>query len=91
VTAKCVFAAAATQKHWTAGGLQSETDPGANQASACGMLVKLDGVKWVKVAPTDKLFDCSARYLVKGITTKALTAAKLDANRVATEYGTFTP
>jgi hypothetical protein len=56
------------------------------------MLLKLQGAKWVKVVPSgNQLFDCSDQYLVTGITTTALTAAKLNANRVATEFGTFTP
>jgi len=91
VTPKCVLDAAAQQKGWTAGGLHSPTDPGSNDAASCGLLLKLNGAAWEKVAPTDKVFDCNPAYLVKGISTSALTAAKLDANRVATEYGTFTP
>ena len=92
VTAKCVLDAAAAQKSWTGGGLHIPTDPGANTAPKCGMLLKLDGPNWVKVVPTgDQLFDCNDKYLVTGITTSAVTAAKLNSNRVATEFGTFTP
>jgi ABC-type branched-subunit amino acid transport system substrate-binding protein len=92
VTAKCVLAAAAGQKSWTGGGLHIPTDPGANTAPKCGMLLKLNGPDWVKVVPTgEQLFDCNDKYLVTGIKTSALVAAKLDSNRVATEFGTFTP
>jgi ABC-type branched-subunit amino acid transport system substrate-binding protein len=92
VTAKCVLDSAAKQTNWTGGGLHIPTDPGINQAASCGILLKLDGGKWVKVAPTGStIFDCSPKYLAKGITTSAVTAAKLNANRVATEFGTFTP
>jgi hypothetical protein len=92
VTAACVLDSAAKQQNWTGGGLHVPTDPGANQATKCGMLLKLDGAKWVKVEPTgNQLFDCKDEYLVTGITTSALAAAKLNANRIATEFGTFTP
>jgi len=92
VTAKCVLDAAAAQTNWTGGGLHIPTNPGANEAPKCGMLLKLHGRDWVKVVPSgSELFDCSDKYLIQGITTNALTAAKLNANRVATEFGTFTP
>jgi ABC-type branched-subunit amino acid transport system substrate-binding protein len=92
VTAKCVLDAAAAQKNWDGGGLHVPANPGANEAPKCGMLLKLDGAKWVKVVPTTgELFDCNDKYLVKGITTNALTLAKLNSDRVATQFGTFTP
>jgi ABC-type branched-subunit amino acid transport system substrate-binding protein len=92
VTAKCVLDSAAKQTNWTGGGLHIPTDPGANQAAQCGILLKLEGGKWVKVVPTGStLFDCNAKYLAKGITTSAVTAAKLNPDRVATQFGTFTP
>jgi len=92
VTAKCVLDAAAAEKSWTGGGLHIPADPGANEAAKCGMLLKLDGAKWVKVVPTtSELFDCNDKYLIKGITTNALNLAKLNSDRVATQFGTFTP
>jgi ABC-type branched-subunit amino acid transport system substrate-binding protein len=92
VTAKCVLDSAAKQQNWDGGGLHIPTDPGANQAPKCGMLLKLQGPAWVKVVPTgNQLFDCNDKYLITGITTTALTAAKLNSQRIATEFGTFTP
>ena len=92
VTPKCVLDYAAEQKGWTGGGLHVPTDPGSNSSPDCGLLLKLHGGDWVKVAPTGAtLFDCNANYVVKGITTTAVTAAKLNADRVATQFGTFTP
>jgi hypothetical protein len=92
VTAKCVLDSAAQQTDWTGGGLHVAADPGSNTATTCGMLLKLSGAKWVKVVPSgDTLFDCNDKYLVKGIRTTAVIAAKLNADRVATEFGTFTP
>jgi ABC-type branched-subunit amino acid transport system substrate-binding protein len=92
VTAKCVLDASAKQQDWTAGGLHIPTDPGANNGAKCGMLLKLQSDSWVKVAPTgSELFDCNDKYLVSGIATSATAAAKLNSDRVATEFGTFTP
>jgi ABC-type branched-subunit amino acid transport system substrate-binding protein len=92
VTAKCVLDNAAQQKNWTGGGLHIPTDPGGNSAARCGMLLKLDGANWVKVVPSDAtLFDCNDEYVDKGVKTSAVTAAKLNASGIATEFGTFTP
>jgi len=92
VTAKCVLDNAAQQTGWTGGGLHIPTDPGTNTAAKCGMLLKLSGPNWVKAVPSGAtLFDCNDNYVAKGITTAAVTAAKLNANHVATEFGTFTP
>jgi ABC-type branched-subunit amino acid transport system substrate-binding protein len=91
VTAKCVLDSAAQQKNWTGGGLHVPTDPGANTSVKCGMLLKVTGAKWVKVVPTGAaLFDCDDKYVTQ-VTTSALVAAKLNAHRIATEFGTFTP
>jgi hypothetical protein len=92
VTAKCVLDAAAAQKNWTGGGLHVPTNPADNTAPSCGMLMKLDGPKWVKVVPAgSELFDCDPKYSVKGIVTTATKAAKINAQGIATEFGTFTP
>ena len=91
MTAKCVLEEAGKQSGWTGGGLHTPTNPGKNEGPSCGMLVKLDGGKWSKVVPTDEVFDCNPDYLVKGVQTAGLAAAKLDANRVSTQFGTFTP
>ncbi len=92
VTAKCVLDDAATQKNWTGGGLHIPTNPGTNHAPDCGILLKLQGPKWVKVAPTgSELFDCNPKYLATGLVTSATKAAKINAQGIATAFGTFTP
>jgi ABC-type branched-subunit amino acid transport system substrate-binding protein len=92
VTAKCVLDAAAAEKAWTGGGLHLPTNPGENTAPNCGLLLKLTGPNWVKVAPTgSEIFDCNDKYVVKGVSTSAVAAAKINAQRIATEFGTFTP
>ncbi|MCU1468503.1 MAG: hypothetical protein JWM72_4431, partial [Actinomycetia bacterium] len=52
----------------------------------------LNGATWVKVAPgADTLFECSDKFVVKGLKTSAVAAAKINAQRIATAFGTFTP
>jgi ABC-type branched-subunit amino acid transport system substrate-binding protein len=91
VTAKCVLAEIDKLKDWTAGGMQTPTTPGVNATPACGILLKMTGAKYDRVAPTDKVFDCQDKYALKGLTTKALTEAKLGPDRVSTANGTFVP
>jgi hypothetical protein len=91
VTAKCVFAHIDTITDWTAGGLHAPGNPGANQTSDCGILLKLDGGTFTRVAPTTDTFDCQDKYVEKGLTTAAVTAALLDADRVSTLNGVFVP
>ena len=91
VTAKCVLDSIGKLTDWTAGGLHVPMDPGKNQAPNCGVLVKLTGGKYERVDPKDKTFDCDPKYRATGLKTKALDEAKLDSNRIATQFGTFTP
>ena len=92
VTAKCVLANAAQQTNWTGGGCTSRPIPARTRRRSAACCSSSQGADWVKVVPSgNTLFDCNDKYLVKGITTTAVTAAKLNANRVATEFGTFTP
>jgi ABC-type branched-subunit amino acid transport system substrate-binding protein len=90
VTAKCVFEQVDQIKDWSAGGLHAPGDPGANETSPCGILLNLAGATFERAVPIDG-FDCQDKYVVKGLTTDAVTAALLDANRVSTLNGTFTP
>ncbi len=90
VTAKCVFEQIDLIKDWSAGGLHAPGDPGANQTSPCGLLLKLDGATFKKVAPTTDGFDCQDKY-VTPVATPAVAAAKLGADRISTLNGTFTP
>jgi ABC-type branched-subunit amino acid transport system substrate-binding protein len=92
LTPKCVLDSAATESGWTGGGLHTEMNPGANDGPSCGMLIKPQGAVWIKTFPEgEELFDCDEKYLVRDITTPALDAAQLDANRVATQFGQFVP
>ena len=50
---------------WTGGGLNASGNPAKNIPPNCGLLMKLDGTKWVQAYPK-KLgtFDCSSKYVV---------------------------
>ena len=91
VTAKCVLAEIDKQKDWTAGGLHAPTTPTKNEVPGCGAVVKLTGAKYERVAPKDKTFECDPKFVGANLKTEYVTAAKLDANRVSTAFGTFTP
>ncbi len=87
LTSKCVLAEINKLKDWTAGGLHAPTTPGTNLPPACGMVMKLNGAKWERVTPTDKTFACDSKYVATNLKTSFLADAKLDANRVATQFG----
>ena len=92
VTAKCVLDSAAAQTEWTAGGLHVPSNPGGNEGTKCGMLLKLDAGEWTKVTPSgDEVFACDDSYLATGLQTAAVAAAAIGPDRIATQFGTFTP
>ncbi len=91
VTDTCVIREIAKLSDWTAGGLHVPMQPAKNEAASCGMLVKLTGATFERVAPIDKTFDCDPKFQATNLRTEYVVSAKLDANRVATQFGTFTP
>ena len=91
VTAKCVLTEIGKLKDWTAGGLHAPTTPAKNEVPNCGAVVKLTAGKYERVLPKDKTFDCDPKYAATNLKTEYVAAAKLDANRVATQFGTYTP
>jgi ABC-type branched-subunit amino acid transport system substrate-binding protein len=90
VTAKCVFDELAKIKDWTAGGLHAPTEPAQNLVPDCGVLLKLTGGAFTRVAPTDKTFECDPKYRIASLKTKYLDDAGVGADRKATKFGTFT-
>ena len=51
---------------WTAGGLQSAQDPGANIPGHCALVMKLTGTSYVQWAPAEEgQFACDEKWLVK--------------------------
>ena len=90
VTAHCVFEQVDQIKDWSAGGLHAPGDPGANETAACGILLKMSGGTFERVAPTGEGFDCQDKY-VTSVDTPAVAAALLGPDRISTLNGTFTP
>ncbi len=50
---------------WTAGGLSSVQDPGANQVNDCQLVMRLEAEEWVQWQPTEEgTFLCDPAYAV---------------------------
>lgn len=85
LTRQCVIDNLAKVHDWTAGGLQAQTDPGANVATQCGLLLKLDGTKFVQAYPQQAgQFDCNSAFAVK--LPQSVWFAGLNSDRVATKF-----
>lgn len=86
LTQQCVFDEIAKIQDWTSGGLHAPTDPGTNMPPDCGIVVKPEGTKWVRVDPTVRGdFDCDESY-VKPVTGPVVERAQLGPDRVSTKY-----
>jgi hypothetical protein len=85
LTRQCMVNKLSKITKWTGGGMHAPTDPGDNHGPDCGMLLRLQGTKYVQVYPTTiGKFDCSPSYTVK-LPASAVTV-KLNADRIATNY-----
>jgi ABC-type branched-subunit amino acid transport system substrate-binding protein len=83
LTSECVLTNLRKVTNYDAGGLQSPTNPGANQPGDCAMVVKLTGTKYEQVLPaTIGTQTCDPKYLVK-IAGPVVDRAQLDSNRVS--------
>jgi ABC-type branched-subunit amino acid transport system substrate-binding protein len=89
LTRQCVMANLTKVTEWTAGGLHAETNPGGNLGPECGMLVKLQGTKYVRFAPERvNTFDCSPGDNVEIPRTERVVAqAHLGPDRISTTFG----
>ena len=86
LTRQCMVNNLAKVHDWTGGGLNGESDPGANKPTDCGLLAKLDGTKWVQAYPTQVgQLDCNPSYVVP-VPESAWLGVKLNANRIATKF-----
>jgi ABC-type branched-subunit amino acid transport system substrate-binding protein len=84
LTSACVMDYLANVHSWTGGGMHAETDPGGNMPPQCGLVLKLDGTKYVQWYPEEKAtYDCSPDYVAK-VTGPVVDKVALDANRIAT-------
>jgi ABC-type branched-subunit amino acid transport system substrate-binding protein len=71
---------------WTGGGLHAETDPARNMPPSCGLVLKLDGTKFVQFAPKRAgELECSPDF-VKPVTGPLVDEAKLGPDRVSKQF-----
>jgi ABC-type branched-subunit amino acid transport system substrate-binding protein len=88
LTRDCVMQKLHAVTEWTGGGLHAPTNPGQNQVSECGNVLKMDGTTWTHWSPEGDMFACDPTYRAKVDPPLASTAQlQLDANRVARQYG----
>ncbi len=87
LTRQCMINHLAKVTTWTGGGLNASGNPAKNIPPNCGLLMKLDGTKWVQAYPK-KLgtFDCSSKYVVAN--TGSVIGTTLNAQGYATQYAT---
>jgi len=83
LTSACVMEKLSAIHSWTGGGLHAETDPPSNRPTDCGLVLKLDGTRFVRDYPEGEgTYDCSPDYVVK-VTGRVADQAHLDANRIS--------
>jgi len=89
LTSTCVLDELRQVHDWTGGGLHSTMDPGANVPGGCGMVLKVEGTKFVQWSPEERgEFECDPGFVVK--VDPPVTSAEslqLDANRVSQKNG----
>jgi hypothetical protein len=83
LTSACVMEKLSAVHSWTGGGLHAETDPGANLPTECGLVLTLDGTRFVRNFPEGAgTYDCSPDYVVK-ISGSVVEQGNLDGNRIS--------
>ena len=83
LTSQCVLDNIRKVTNWTGGGMHAETNPGSNKPPQCGLVLKLDGTKYVQWYPeTAGQYDCDPSYVTQ-VSGPVVDKANLDANRVA--------
>jgi hypothetical protein len=89
LTRQCMINHLAKVTSWTGGGLNASGNPSKNIPPNCGLLMKLDGTKWVQAYPK-KLgtFDCSSKYVVPN--SGSVIGTPLNSQGYATQYATST-
>jgi ABC-type branched-subunit amino acid transport system substrate-binding protein len=85
LTRQCMINHLSKVTNWTGGGLNASGNPAKNIPPNCGLLMKLDGTKWVQAYPK-KLgtFDCSPKYVIAN--TGSVIGTTLNAQGYATQY-----
>jgi ABC-type branched-subunit amino acid transport system substrate-binding protein len=87
LTRACTLTNLSETHSWTGHGMHAETDPGGNHPTACSILIKMQGTKYVRVAPAKAgTYECDPSWVAKVSGVPALAAAKLDANRISQQF-----
>jgi ABC-type branched-subunit amino acid transport system substrate-binding protein len=83
LTRECVLDQMAKVDSWTGGGLHPENDPAGNRQSGCGILMKLTGTRFERVAPTEvDTYTCDDSWLAPS-PPDVVASANLDSARIA--------
>jgi ABC-type branched-subunit amino acid transport system substrate-binding protein len=86
LTRDCVMSYLSKVTKWDGGGMHASGNSGQNLPPDCGLILKLQGTKYVQYFPaTAGQYDCSPDYLVK-ITGPVVDQAQLGPDRVSTKY-----
>ena len=84
LTSQCVLDEIRKITEWTGGGMHAPTNPGSNKPPECGLVLKLEGTKYVQWYPeTQGEYDCDPSYVTQ-VTGPVVDKVQLDANRIAT-------
>jgi ABC-type branched-subunit amino acid transport system substrate-binding protein len=84
LTRQCVIDKLHASTSWDGGGLTAKGNPGQNLPPNCGMILRMQGTKYVQFFPqTVGQYDCSPDYAVQ-MTGQVVDQAKLGPDRVST-------
>ncbi|MET0228926.1 MAG: ABC transporter substrate-binding protein [Actinomycetes bacterium] len=87
LTSACVMENLQQVTEWTGGGLHAPTNPGQNQVSECGNVLKMDGTTWTQWSPEGEEFECDPKFRAEvDPPLEAETQLQLDADRVARQF-----
>ncbi len=88
LTRDCVIENMSSITSWTGGGLHTEVNPAENHPPDCGILMRLNGTAYERVAPTEPgTYECFDDGIGVIADAPALVPVLLDENRIATQFG----
>ncbi len=83
LTRECVSQQLDRTHEWDGGGMHGSADPGNNEPTRCGVLMKLDGTAFVRVTPEQAgTLDCDPSHVV-AVTGDVVTRHDIGADRIA--------
>ena len=87
LTRQCMINHLAKVTNWTGGGLNASGNPAKNIPPNCGLLMKLDGTKWVQAYPRSS-GRSTAPPSTSSTNTGSVIGTTLNAQGYATQYAT---